>query len=140
MKKNINVIQIKGIRGLIIAGFVVSCLIAGFIAFPGIISMIIWNWVASHTLIMPTIGIFQGVLLWGILVAAYFTFVKEKFVVCMKTPQGLNEDELKAVFADVKKQAEEDKIIQAMIKAREAELNLKKTEENKDDSQKIETH
>ena len=58
----------------------------------------------------------------------------------MKTPQGLNEDELKAVFADVKKQAEEDKIIQAMIKAREAELSLKKTEENKDDSQKIETH
>ena len=31
MKKNINVIQIKGIRGLIIAGFVVTCLFAGFV-------------------------------------------------------------------------------------------------------------
>ena len=35
MKKNLKVIQIKGIRGLILAGLVVICLAAGFIAFPG---------------------------------------------------------------------------------------------------------
>ena len=142
MKKNINVIQIKGIRGLIIAGFVVSCLIAGFIAFPGFVAMYLWNFIAQQLEQIPTIGIFQGVLLWGILVAAYFTFVKEKFVVCMKSPQGLNEEELKAVFADVKKQAEEDKIIQAMIKAREAELKIKQQldENNKEYSTKIESH
>ena len=141
MKKNINVIQIKGIRGLIIAGFVVSCLIAGFVAFPGFVAMYLWNFIAQQIEQVPQIGIFQGVLLWGILVAAYFTFVKEKFVVCMKSPQGLSEDELKAVFADVKKQAEEDKIIQAMMKARETELKLKQIDENnKEDSTKIESH
>ena len=140
MKKNLNVIQIKGIRGLILAGFIVSCLIAGFIAFPGFLAMYGWNYLASLTEQMPTIGIFQGILLWGILVASYFIFVKEKFVVCMKTPQGLSEEELKAVFADVKKQAEEDKIIQAMMKARETELKIKQTEENTEDSTQIESH
>ena len=43
----------------------------------------------------------------------------------MKAPKGLSDEELKAVFADIKKQAQDDTILQAMIKAREAELKLK---------------
>lgn len=125
MKKNLNVIQINGIRGLIMAGFVVICLAAGFIGFPGWVCMHVWNIAASHTMQMPTIGFLQGLLLWGIMVAAYFTFRKEKLVVCMKSPQGLSEEELKAVFADIKKQAQDDKILQTMLKAREAELKMK---------------
>lgn len=125
MKKNLNVIQINGIRGLIMAGFIVICLAAGFIGFPGWVCMHLWNFVASYTIQIPTIGILQGLLLWGIMVAAYFTFRKEKLVVCMKSPQGLSEEELKAVFADIKKQAQDDKIIQTMLKAREAELKIK---------------
>ena len=125
MKKNLNIIQIKGIRGLIMAGFVVCCLAAGFIAFPGWVGMLIWNIVASNTTSIPTIGIVQGILLWGILAISYFIFRKEKVVVCMKSPQGLSEEELKSVFADLKKQSLEDPILQAMMKAREAELKYK---------------
>lgn len=135
MKKNLNVIQIKGVRGLIIAGFVVCCLVAGFIAFPGWLSMLIWNYTSGYITIIPTIGMLQGVLLWGILLIAYFTFRKEKVVVCMKTPQGLSDEELKAVFSDIKKQSLEDPILQAMMKAREAELKYKAQQEleNKED-------
>ncbi len=130
MKKNINVIQIRGIKGLIIAGFIVCCLIAGFVVFPGIVAMTVWNFIASYTSQLPTIGIIQGILLWGIIAASYFVFRKEKLVVCMKSSQGLSEDELKSVFADIKKQAKDDKIIQTMLKARESELKLKEQEEN----------
>ena len=130
MKKNINVIQIRGIKGLIIAGFIVCCLIAGFVVFPGIVAMTVWNFIASYTSQLPTIGIIQGILLWGIIAASYFVFRKEKLVVCMKSSQGLSEDELKSVFADIKKQAQDDKIIQTMLKARESELILKEQEEN----------
>ena len=129
MKKNINVIQIKGIRGLILAGFVVCCLAAGFIVFPGWVGMQAWNLVSTNTGAMPAIGLVQGVLLWGILAVSYFIFRKEKVVVCMKTPQGLSEDELKAVFADIKKQSLEDPILQAMMKAREAEMKYKAQQE-----------
>ena len=130
MKKNLNVIQIKGIKGLIMLVMVGCCLVAGFIVFPGWVAMNIWNVLASLVNNAPSIGIIQGVLLWGIIVASYFTFRKERVVVCMKTPQGLNEEELKAVFADIKKQTQDDKIIQALLKARETELKLNEKEED----------
>ena len=129
MKKNLNVIQIRGVKGLILVGMLICCLAEGFIAFPGWVAMHIWNFAAAY-LELPAIGIIQGVLLWGIIVASYFTFRKEKLVVCMKSSQGLSEEELKTVFADIKKQAADDKIIQAMLKAREAELKAKEAEEN----------
>ena len=129
MKKNLNIIQIKGIRGLLMAGFVVSCLFAGFVVFPGWVGMQAWNLSASYMNSMPAIGLFQGILLWGIIAVAYFIFRKEKVVVCMKAPQGLSDEELKAVFADMKKQSLEDPILQAMMKAREAELKYKAQQE-----------
>ena len=53
----------------------------------------------------------------------------------------MNEDELKAVFADIKKQSIEDPILQAMLKAREAELKIKAQEseenENSEDNTKV---
>ena len=128
MKKNLNIIQIKGVKGLIFAGIVVCCLFAGFIVFPGWVWMNIWNFIASKVLEIPAIGLFQGILLWGIMVATYFTFRKERVVVCVKNPQGLSEEELKSVFADIKKQSQEDPILQAMLKAREAELKIKSQE------------
>lgn len=128
MKKNLNIIKINGLRGILFAGMVVSCLAAGFIAFPGYVAMHVWNFAAAAFNI-PQIGMLQGVLLWGIIVASYFTFRKNKVVVCIKTPQGLSEEELKEVFADMKKQSKEDPILQAMLKAREGELKIQKTED-----------
>ena len=131
MKKNFNVIQVKGIRGLIILAMVGCCLFAGFIVFPGWVAMNLWNVISRYIIQIPLIGLLQGILLWGIIIASYFTFRKERLVVCMKAPQGLSDEELKAVFADIKKQTQDDKIIQTMLKAREAELKLKENE-NKD--------
>ena len=127
MKKNLNIIQIKGVRGIIMAIGIVCCLIAGFIVFPGWVLMQLWNYITSFVLSMPTIGLFQGILLWAIMITSYFLFRKERVVVCMKSPQGLSDEELKAVFADMKKQAQEDLILQAMLKAKEAEEKYKQT-------------
>ena len=41
----------------------------------------------------------------------------------------LSDEELKAVFADIKRQAEIDPVLHAMMKAREAELKFKSFEE-----------
>ena len=49
----------------------------------------------------------------------------------MRGQEGLSEEELKAVFANIKKQSQEDPILQAMMRAREAELNIKTLEEIK---------
>ena len=131
MKHNMNVIEIRGIRGIIIAGCAICCLAVGFIGFPGWIMMHIWNFGASYALTVPSIGIIQGILLWGIIIASYLIFKKDKFIVCVKTPKGLSEDELKSVFADLKESTKQDIVLQSMLKARETELKLKaeKTDE-----------
>ncbi|MBR6126607.1 hypothetical protein IKQ21_02885, partial [bacterium] len=96
----------------------------------GWVGMHVWNFIASYVDRMPAIGIIQGILLWGILAASYFTFRKEKLVVCMRASEGLDEDELRKVFADIREKAANDTIIQNMIKARQAELRIKNLSEN----------
>ncbi|MCQ2739193.1 MAG: hypothetical protein MJ237_03070 [bacterium] len=129
MRKNLNIIQINGIRGIVLAIMAVCCLAVGFIGFPGWIMMHLWNLGASHFLMFPSIGIFQGILLWAIIIASYFTFRKNKMIICVKSPQGLDDEELKNIFADIRERAKEDVIKQAMYRAKEVEQNIK-TEEN----------
>ena len=130
MKKNFNIIQIKGIKGIIYIVFLGCCFAAGFGWFPGWVCMKTWNLLASYAIQIPSIGIIQGLLLWGIIAASYFTFRKEKLVVCMKATDGLSEEELKSVFADMKKQAKEDAFLQNMLKAHNAELRIKNLSES----------
>ncbi len=130
MKKNLNIIQIRGIKGILFVVFIGCCLAAGFVVFPGYVAMHAWNFAVKYTAQLPTIGIIQGILLWGIIAASYFTFRKEKLVVCMRASDGLSENELKEVFKSIKKQAANDIIIQNMIKAREAEIKIKKLSDN----------
>lgn len=130
MKKNLNVIQINGLRGIFMAVFIVVCLIAGFIAFPGFLAMKLWNVFAGMTEQIPMIGIIQGVLLWGILLASYFTFRKNKHIVCIKSTDGLSEEELKSIFAEMKLQAKDDVFIRNMFKAHEAELKIRNLSES----------
>ena len=139
MKHNMNVIEIRGIRGLIITGGIICCLAVGFIGFPGWVFMHIWNYFASYAYSVPSIGIIQGMLLWGIVVASYFAFKKDKFIVCVKAPKGLSEDELKSVFADLKESTKQDIVLQSMLKAREAELKYKAEKENDKESEDKET-
>lgn len=102
MKKNLRIIQINGFRGLFITLFVVSCLIAGFIAFPAFLSMNLWNLLAVKTASFPLINFYEGVLLWGIIILSIFTFCKKKFIVSFDTQQELNENELKNVVSKIK--------------------------------------
>jgi len=125
MKKGLNVIQIKGISGIIYLAFIGCCLVAGFAWFPAWSCMKLWNVVSGFVNQIPSINIIQGFLLWGIIAGSYFTFRKEKLVVCMRAEEGLTEDELREVFANMKTQAKEDLFLQNLFKARQAELKIK---------------
>jgi len=125
MKKGLNVIQIKGISGIIYVTFIGVCLIAGFGWFPSWCCMKLWNLVSHYIINIPSIGIVQGGLLWGIIAGSYFTFRKEKLVVCMRAEEGLTEEELREVFSNMKTQAREDMFLKNLFKAQEAELRIK---------------
>ncbi len=105
MKKNLRVIQINGFRGLVMAIFVISCLIAGFIVFPSFITMNIWNFLSVKTGSFPLISFYEGVLLWAIIVFSVYVFNKKKLIVSFNASQELTDDEVKDVISKFKSQS-----------------------------------
>lgn len=105
MKKNLRVVQINGFRGLLLAMFIVSCLIAGFLAFPALLTMNVWNYLSVKTGSFPLISFYEGLLLWAIIVFSIYVFNKKKLIVSFNTPQELTEDEVKDVVSRFKTQS-----------------------------------
>lgn len=102
MKRNMKVIQINGFRGVALGLFVVSCLIAGFVAFPAFLSMCLWNALAAKVYSIPSLSFFGGLLLWGIIALSFIIFNKKKFLISFNTPHELSEDEIKNVLSKIK--------------------------------------
>ncbi len=126
MKNKLNVIQINGIQGIIFLIGAIICLIAGFVAFPGMVFKMGWNFLAHATDVVPTIGMLQGTLLWGIVVVSYFAFKKKGFFIEFKSGNDLSREEMDAVMHRIRTERQADLIAKSIMKARELELEAKK--------------
>ena len=122
MRRNTRIIQINGLRGILFAAFTVICLAAGFVVFPGYLAQGIWNYFAGFSY-MPEIGLFQGVLLWAMVVICYFIAAnkqKHSFI-ALKSPRELNEEELQQVMNAIKMRTKLHSRAPMIIKANELE-------------------
>ncbi len=126
MKKNFNVIQINGIKGLIMAGGIVACLFAGFVIFPGMVMKTVWNFISSNIGIIPQIATLQGVLLWGIVVVSYFAFRRKGFMVEFKSADDLSRDEMDEVMQRIRMERQSDILTKALMNAKKMEDEAKK--------------
>ena len=99
--------------------FVVICLAAGFVLFPGLVAMSIWNKVFSN--VLPSINMYQGVLLWIIIVLTGFVFSKRKVSVSFGMPKGLTDDEMNAVMQRIKLHSNEKMSVDTIDEKREDE-------------------
>ena len=126
MKKNFNVIQINGIKGLIMAGGIVACLFAGFVMFPGIVMKTVWNFISSSIGIIPQIATLQGVLLWGIVVVSYFAFRRKGLMVEFKSADDLSRDEMDEVMQRISMERQSDILTKALMNAKKMEDEAKK--------------
>lgn len=106
MKKNLKVIQINGFRGLCLTLFIISCLIAGFIAFPALLTMNAWNYLSLKTGTFPSISFYEGILLWAIIAFSVYIFNKRKLIVSFNTQHELSDDEVKDVISRFKSQSQ----------------------------------
>ena len=114
MRRNAKIIQINGFRGLLTALFIITCLAAGFIAFPGFVAMNIWNYFAGSN--VPQINLYQGILLWAIIFLTYFIATKQRVAVSFASPRELNEEELKTLMERVKMQSQARMINKMILK------------------------
>ena len=78
MKKRARVIQISGLRGILMMAFIGVCLVAGFVGFPAICAMKLWNY-ASNFAPLPLINFYQGLMLWAIVAISGF-IINDKIV------------------------------------------------------------
>lgn len=118
MKKNFRVIQINGFRGICLALAIVTCLIAGFVVFPGVLAMFAWNFVSVKTAMVPTVGVLQGTLLWGIIVVSYMIIKKRAVMISFKAPTELSEQELDEVMERIKMETTAQMMNDIIAKAR----------------------
>ena len=115
MKKRARVIQVSGLRGILMMAFIGTCLAAGFIAFPAICAMKLWNYAANFAP-LPLINIFQGLMLWTIVaISGFIINDKKKFIVEFQAPiQQLSEKDMEKLMERVKFQSQA-KVLNSML-------------------------
>ncbi len=134
MKKNFKVITINGIRGAIVALFIVMGLIAGFIISPGWVCMQLWNYaIQEFNLFVSTMNIYQGIMLWAIIALSLYALNNKRTLIGFGSYQGLSPEQIKDIMNRAK--ASEAKIMKdieaiAKEKALSAEKEEKVTETN----------
>ena len=131
MRRNAHIIQITGFRGILMAVFVVSCLAAGFIAFPAVVAMHLWNY-ASNFVSIPAISFYQGLMLWAIVaITGFIINDRKKFLVAFNPKSELSEEEINKIMERVRFQRNTE-IINSMIMK-----ELDKKEESEKDKENV---
>lgn len=101
-KNNVRVIQINGLRGLLLTFFIISCVVAGFVAFPAFLTMNAWNYFSTKSNSFPLINFPQGLLLWAIIVICAFVLNKKRFIVSFTAEEELSESQVQRITSKVK--------------------------------------
>lgn len=105
-----KIIQIDGFRGLITAVFMAVCLVAGFVAFPGLVAMHLWNKYLVALYMFPMLNLFQGILLWGIIAITYCILSKKGLAVSFKETPELSDRELDMIMKKARIQSQINKV------------------------------
>ena len=97
-----KVVQIDGFRGIITALFIGACLFAGFVVFPGMVAMSLWNKYLASLFMFPVLNILQGVLLWGIIAITYCILSKKGLAISFKDGPSLSDAEFDTIMRKAK--------------------------------------
>jgi len=119
-----RIVQINGFKGLVTALFIVVCLFAGFVVFPGICVMYAWNRYLTGLAGFPMLQIYQGVLLWGITVVSYFILNKKGFAVSFKDAPELSDSEINMIMKNARIYSKMRKINHVIAKSDKFEKSV----------------
>ena len=130
-KNNTKIIQIAGFRGLFMALFIGICLAAGFVVFPAKVAVYAWNYLALNYLSIPSINLFQGVLLWAIIVMICYMANNNRMVISFAQPKQLSEEEMKRLMERIRLQAQARQLNTMVLKSEELKNLAQKQEREK---------
>lgn len=128
MNKNFKVITINGIRGMIVAVFVVLGLIAGFIISPGWVCMKTWNYFMESSSLFSLMNIYQGIMCWAMIALALYALNGKRSLICFGTYSGMSPHRINEIVKRAK--AEESIILKELDKKNEEKQNNKFIDDN----------
>ena len=140
MKKRTRVIQISGLRGILMMVFIGTCLVAGFVAFPAICAMRLWNYAANY-FVMPSINFYQGLMLWAIIaISGFIINDKKKFIVELNAQEQLSNKDMKKLLERVKLQSQARALNSMILKSGEIKplSEIKSVDKNNETEEKEE--
>ena len=72
MKRRVKVVEINGLRGIIVVVYAIICAVAGFVLFPSWVLMHLWNFLGTHIYSLPQMNLIHGFMLYAMLILMYF--------------------------------------------------------------------
>lgn len=110
MNKNFKIVQVHGLSGLLIIGFIAIGLFAGFIIFPIWAVMHLWNYIVAKTILEPQINYYQSTLLWSAVILIAYVYFRKNVSIKIQKEDKADYSELNEVISDLK---EDDKETQS---------------------------
>ncbi len=130
MNKNFKVITINGIRGILVAVFLVLGLIAGFIISPGWVCMKAWNYFFENSSVVSLMNLYQGIMFWAIIVLSLYALNNKRALIGFGSYQGLSSEQIKDIM-----QRTHDEDLQKLNMLQNIQKNLSiKAEEDKNNN------
>lgn len=111
--------------------FIGICLAAGFVVFPAKVAVYAWNYLALNYLSIPSINLFQGVLLWAIIVMICYMANNNRMVISFAQPKQLSEEEMKRLMERIRLQAQARQLNTMVLKSEELKNLAQKQEMEK---------
>jgi len=131
MRKGPKVIQICGMRGILMAIFIVTCLFAGFVIFPSKMAAYLWNYIGSTYIALPQINALQGGLLWAMTALAFYLLNSKSFAISFGQPTELSEEEMRILMDRIRMQKQAQKLNAMIMKSSEIKIMNKNIEPDK---------
>jgi hypothetical protein len=98
MNKDLKIVQLHGLAGLLLLGFIVAGIICGFVFFPIWVIMVGWNELVGSMLKMPVINYYQAFLLWVCLALCSFLILRNSVSIKVQDGDGNEEEEMTGFF------------------------------------------
>lgn len=134
MKRNTRIIQISGLRGILMVVFIATCLAAGFVAFPSLVAMHVWNY-ATQYISLPLINFWQGLMLWAIVaISGFILNDRKKYLVAYSPKTNLNDEEVKKILETVKLQSQARALNSMILKSVNEQQKDKKPEKKEEEN------
>lgn len=111
MKNRYTVIQINGLRGLLLILFLAGCAVSGFIFFPAWCCMKIWNALTGYVSGMPLMEIKHGIMLWLIIALSSYASLSNKLKFGMVSKSEFVDNALNPLKNDVKPEAADAPVV-----------------------------